>query len=68
MVGLSLGALCKLESTGQCSLETLLCVVQALGFVDEQEDLFLLKRQSIVQMERAELASQRQWVPRRKRP
>lgn len=66
MAGLSLGALRKLESSGQSSLETLVRVVQALGLVDELEDLFVLKRQSIAQMEQAEAASQRQRAPRRK--
>lgn len=67
MAGLSLGALRKLESSGQCSLETVVRVVQSLGLVDELEHLFVLKRQSIAQMERAELATQRQRAPRRKR-
>ena len=67
MAGLSLGALRKLESSGQCSLETVVRVIQSLGVVDELEDLFVLKRQSIAQTERAELATQRQRAPRRKR-
>lgn len=66
MAGLSLGALRKLESSGQSSLETMIRVVQALGLVDELEDLFVLKRQSIAQMERAESAAQRQRAPRRR--
>ena len=65
MAGLSLGALRKLESTGQCSLETLVRAVQALGLVDELQDLFMPKRQSIAQMEQAEVASRRQRAPRR---
>ena len=35
MAGLSLGALRKLEGSGQSSLETLIRVTQALGLVDE---------------------------------
>lgn len=66
MAGLSLGALRKLESTGQSSLETLIRAVQALGLVDELENLFVLKRQSIAQMERAEAANLRQRAPRRR--
>ena len=66
MAGLSLGALRKLEHDGQCSLETLIRVVLALGLVEELEDLFVLKRQSIAQMEQAEAARQRQRAPRRK--
>jgi len=68
MAGLSLGTLRKLESSGQCTLETVVRVVQSLGLVDELEHLFVLKRPSIAQMERAELATQRQRAPRRKRP
>ena len=68
MAGLSLGALRKLERDGQCSLETLVRVVQALGLVDELDPLFLLKRQSIAQMEQAEATRQRQRAPRRKQP
>ena len=68
MAGLSLGALRKLESTGQSSLETLIRAVQALGLVDELESLFVLKRQSIAQMEQAQAVEQRQRAPRRKSP
>lgn len=67
MAGLSLGALRKLESSGQSSLETLVRAVQALGLLEELENLFVLKRQSIAQMERAKAASQRQRAPRRKK-
>ena len=66
MAGLSLGALRKLESTGQSSLETLIRAVQALGLVDELESLFVLKRQSIAQMDSAEAANLRQRAPRRR--
>jgi len=66
MAGLSLGALRKLESSGQSSLETVVRAAQALGLVNELEDLFVLKRQSIAQMEKAEAASQRQRAPRRR--
>lgn len=66
MAGLSLGALRKLETDGQCSLETLIRVVQALGLSTELDELFVLKRQSIAQMAQAEAAQQRQRAPRRK--
>lgn len=66
MAGMSLGALRKLEKDGRCSLETLVAVVQALGLTSELEDLFVLKRQSIAQMERAEAAGQRQRASKRK--
>lgn len=66
MAGLSLGALRKLEHDGQCSLETLIRVVQALGLVEELENLFVLKRLSIAQMEQIHTVSQRKRAPRRK--
>ena len=66
MAGLSLGALRKLESDGQCSLETLVRAAQALGLLDTLEDLFVLKRQSIAQMEQVEVVSRRQRAPRKK--
>lgn len=68
MAGLSLGALRKLERDGQCSLETLIRVVRALGLVSELEALFVLERRSIAQMERAEATSRRQRAPRRRHP
>jgi transcriptional regulator with XRE-family HTH domain len=66
MAGLSLGALRKLEGTGQSSLDTLVRTAQALGLVQELDDLFVLQRQSIAQMEQAHAAQQRQRAPRRK--
>jgi transcriptional regulator with XRE-family HTH domain len=68
MAGLSLGALRKLEHDGQCSLETLVRVVQALGLIAALEDIFVLPRQSIAQMEQVEAISQRQRAPRSKCP
>lgn len=66
MAGMSLGALRKLEGSGQCSLETLIRAIQALGLVDELENLFVPRRQSIAQMEQAETARHRQRAPRRR--
>ncbi len=66
MAGLSWGALRKLESDGQCSLETLVRVAQALGLLKALDDLFVLKRQSIAQMEQADLVSRRQRAPRKR--
>jgi transcriptional regulator with XRE-family HTH domain len=66
MAGLSLGALRKLESNGKCSLETLVRIAQALGLLEALDDLFVLKRQSIAQMEQVALVSQRQRAPRKK--
>ena len=66
MAGLSLGALRKLETDGQCSLETLVRAAQALGLLEALEDLFVLKRQSIAQMEQVEVVRRRQRAPRKK--
>lgn len=66
MAGLSLGALRKLEHDGQSSLDTLIRVVQALGLADELAEVFVLKRQSIAQMEQAAATRQRQRAPRRR--
>lgn len=68
MAGLSLGALRKLETTGQSSLDTLLRVVRALGLVDELDSLFVLKQASIAQMEQVAAIKQRQRAPKRRRP
>ena len=66
MAGLSLGALRKLETDGQCSLETLVRAAQALGLLEALEDLFVLKRQSIAQMEQIDAVRRRQRAPRKK--
>lgn len=66
MAGLSLGALRQLERSGQSSLETLVRAVQALGLMQELDDLFVLRRQSIAQMAQAEAAGRRQRAPRRR--
>lgn len=68
MAGLSLGALRKLESSGQSSLETLVRAMQALGRVSELDDLLVLQEQSIAQMAQAFATRQRQRAPRRHRP
>lgn len=65
MAGLSLGAVRKLERSGQSSVETMVRVVKALGLVAELEPLFEARPTSIAQMERAERARQRQRAPRR---
>lgn len=67
MAGLSLGALRKLENSGQCSLETLVRTVQALGLAHELDTVFALQRQSIAQMLQAEAVTSRQRAPRRGR-
>ncbi len=67
MAGLSLGAVRKLETDGQCSLETLIRVAQALGLVGELEPLFLQNPESIAAMQRAAKLQLRQRAPRRLR-
>ena len=62
--GLSLGAVRQLEGSGQSGLDTLVRVLFVLGIVDELEDLFVLRQQSIAQMERANDLSRRQRAPR----
>ncbi len=65
MAGLSLGAVRKLEASGQCALGTLVRVAQALGLVHELQPLFELPSQSIAQMEQAAVARQRQRARRK---
>ena len=67
MAGLSLGAVRKLETDGQCSLETLVRVAQALGLVGELEPLFAQKSESIAAMQRAARVQLRQRAPKRSR-
>ena len=62
--GLSLGAVHQLEGSGQSGLDTLVRVLFVLGIVDELEDLFVLRQQSIAQMERANGPARRQRAPR----
>jgi len=52
--GISLSTVKLIESKGQCTLENFLRTLIALGLVDELQALFVLKPQSIAQMERAE--------------
>jgi hypothetical protein len=65
MAGLSLGAVRKLESDGQCSLATLIRVSQSLGLIGELEAVFAQKPQSIAAMQRAAQIQLRQRAPRR---
>lgn len=55
----SRGTVRNLESKGQASLESLICIVMALGLVDELARLFELKVTSIQQMEQAQLAERK---------
>lgn len=67
MAGLSVGAIRKLETNGQSSLDTLVRVIQALGLTAELEEWLVLKRTSIADMEQAEMTHRRQRAPRRSR-
>lgn len=64
--GVSAGTVKALEKTGQSSLASLVRVVQALGLSDQLQALFVLKVQSIAEMEQAQLAK-RQRAPRKAR-
>ena len=64
--GVSVGTVKVLEITGQTSVASLIRVVQALGLTDQLQSLFVLKVQSIAEMEQAQLA-QRQRAPRKTR-
>ena len=64
--GVSVGTVKVLETTGQTSVASLIRVVQALGLTDQLQSLFVLKVQSIAEMEQAQLA-QRQRAPRKTR-
>lgn len=64
--GVSVGTVKSLERTGQSSVASLVRVVQALGLTDQLQSLFVLKVQSIAEMEQAQLA-QRQRAPRKTR-
>lgn len=64
--GVSVGTVKALEKTGQSSVTSLVQVSQALGLTDQLQTLFVLKVQSIADMEQAQLA-QRQRAPRKAR-
>ncbi len=64
--GISVGTVKSLERTGQSSVASLVRVVQALGLTDQLQSLFMLKVQSIAEMEQAQLAKRKR-APRRAR-
>jgi len=64
--GVSVGTVKSIERSGQSSVTSLVRVVQALGLSDQLQSLFVLKVQSIAEMEQAQLA-QRQRAPRKAR-
>lgn len=61
--GVSVNTVKLLESKGRCTLENFMRIVLGLGLADELQPLFMLKIQSIAQMERAEQA-ERMRAPR----
>ncbi len=66
--GVARGTVQNLEAKGQCSLESLVRIVRALGLVDELAGVFELRAaQSIAELARIE-RSQRQRASRRSRP
>jgi transcriptional regulator with XRE-family HTH domain len=64
--GVSVGTVKSIERTGQSSVTSLVRVVQALGLSDQLQSLFVLKVQSIAEMEQAQL-TKRQRAPRKAR-
>jgi len=68
MAGISAGAWRKMENQGQCTLETFVRAVQALGLATEMDDLFTLKTHSIAQIRQNAAARSRQRATRARRP
>ena len=62
--GMSASTVKLIEAHGRCTLENFVRTVMALGLVDQLQTLFMLRVQSIEQMELAEQA-QRRRAPRR---
>lgn len=60
MAGVSLGTVQTMEKNGRCSLESVVQIAGTLGLTDELIALFQLKKQSIAQMEKADVANHRQ--------
>lgn len=65
--GLSRGTVTALEQTGQSTVTSLVRVVQALGLVDDLQDLFKLKTRSIAEMEQ-NARSERKRASRKRQP
>jgi transcriptional regulator with XRE-family HTH domain len=65
--GLSRGTVMALENQGQCSLQAFIHIVQALGLVQELNEVFLPQIRTIAEMER-HAAPQRQRAPRKTGP
>ena len=62
--GLSLGTVKTLERSGQCTMQSMVRVAQALGCIDDLQNVFERRIQSIADMERAAQAP-RQRAPRK---
>ena len=64
--GVALGSVKKLESSGRTTLETFVCVVHALGLIDDLAPVCVLQpHASITGMQRAAL-TERKRAPRRR--
>jgi DNA-binding phage protein len=63
--GVGRATLQRLETTGDCTLENFVRVVQALGLVQELQEMFVLKTLSIAQMEQRALQAKRIRAPRK---
>lgn len=66
LAGVSKGTVSNIEKHGQGTLDSLVRVLQAMRLTKELQSLFLTKPSSIMQLEQAEKASERQRV-RKKR-
>ena len=66
--GIGRATLQRLETSGDCTFENLIRTVQALGLVQELQDTFALKLQSIAQMEQQAKHASRQRAPRKTSP
>lgn len=62
--GVGRATLQRLETTGDCTLENFVRVVQALGLIHELQELFALRILSIAQMEQRAEQAKRVRAPR----
>lgn len=65
--GVSLSTLKRLESVGVCGMDSVIRVAQALGLAGGFESLFVLKIESIAQMEQAEKSTTKKRAGRARR-
>jgi transcriptional regulator with XRE-family HTH domain len=66
--GIGRATLQRLETSGDCTFENLIRTAQALGLVQELQEIFTLKVLSIAQMEQQAKQAGRQRAPRKTSP